>query len=245
MIHIHAEEQRRLSALADKGLHAGLDCAPHKVIGVDGGGLDDLLGVCVIGRERETKRWLAWFKAFADRGVLRLRKDIASSLLDFEADGDLAFVDIGADEGLNEDVDGVADIVQQVWEAGLLPEQYGIGLDPVGVSAITDEIARREIPVACMTAVPQGYRLSGVIKGAARKLKDGTLVHGGQRIAGWCVGNAKAELRGSAVVITKYTAGSAKIDPLLAMFNAFDLMARNPNASSGPSAYETADLVVI
>lgn len=214
-------------------------------IGIDGGGLDDLLGVCVLGREMHTRRWLAWFHAFADHGVKRVRKSIAANLDAFAEQGDLTFVEIGEVEGLNEDVAGVADIVEQVFKAGLLPEKYGIGLDPVGVATITDEIASRGIPVECMTAVGQGFRLTGVIKGAARKLKDGTLRHAAQPLAAWCVGNAKVELKGSAVVITKQTAGAAKIDPLIALFNAFDLMSRNPAAGFGKSNYESAELMVI
>lgn len=211
-------------------------------IGVDGGGLDDLLGLYVIGRERETKRWLAWAKAWADRGVLDLRKSIAPQLESFARDGDLSFVDLvaGAD-----DVEEVADIVEQVWKAGLLPEKYGIGLDPAGVAALTDAIVRRGVPVECLAAVSQGWRLTGVQKGAARKLKDGSLVPMAQPMSAWCAANAKTEARGNAAVITKAASGTAKIDPLMALFCAFDLMSRNPEPAFAESAYEAEELMVI
>ncbi|NLD08952.1 MAG: terminase large subunit, partial [Xanthomonadaceae bacterium] len=58
-------------------------------IGGDGGGLDDLLGMAVIGREKETRRWLLWNRAWCHDKVLELRKTIAEQLRDYERDGDL------------------------------------------------------------------------------------------------------------------------------------------------------------
>lgn len=214
-------------------------------VGIDGGGLDDLLGLAVLGRHRVTKRWYHWGHAWADRGVRLLRKEIAARLDDFEREGDLTFVDIGEHaDGANADVRGVADVVERIFKAGLLPEKAGIGVDAVGIAAILDELALREIPDDCIAAVPQGYRLSGVIKGAARKLKDGTLKHGARGMMAWAVGNARSELRGSAVLVTKQASGTAKIDPLIALFNAFDLMSRNPEAAGGPSVYESRGVLV-
>jgi phage terminase large subunit-like protein len=54
------------------------------------------------------------------------------------------------------------------------------------------------------------------------------MIHGGQPMMNWCVGNAKIEPKGNAISITKQSAGFAKIDPLMALFNAVSLMSLNP-----------------
>jgi phage terminase large subunit-like protein len=202
------------------------------VMGIDGGGADDLMGVAVIGRCRETKDWMVWAKAWAHQTVLTRRKEIVPLLEEFEKLGQLK---ICADP--TEDLREVAEIAGMLNDRGLLPEQAAIGLDPAGVAALVDELSGAGLSQEQMVAVGQGYRLSSAIWGMERKLMDGTLRHGGTRLMSWCVGNARAEQRGNAVLITKETAGKAKIDPLIAAFNAFMLMSRNPSAAQ-ESAFE-------
>ena len=60
---------------------------------------------------------------------------------------------------------------------------------------------------------------SGAIKTAERKLADRTC-YGGQALMAWAVSNARVEPKGNAIVITKQASGTAKIDPLMAAFNA-------------------------
>ncbi len=54
------EEQGRCISLDDI-----LRRADVVTVGIDGGGLDDLLGMYVIGRDRETREWLGWGHAWA------------------------------------------------------------------------------------------------------------------------------------------------------------------------------------
>lgn len=189
-------------------------------IGIDGGGLDDLLGLAVVGRDRDTREWLAWCRAWAHPSVLERRKDIAAKLHDFSKAGDLVLV-----KRIGDDVDEVADIVEQVYAAGLL---HQVGLDPAGIGAILEALIEREIDQEKVVGVSQGWRLGGAIKTAERKLAEGGMTHAAQPMMNWCCGNARVEPKGNAILITKQASGSAKIDPLMALFNAVSLMAANP-----------------
>ena len=205
------------------------------VVGIDGGGLDDLLGLAVLGRCKTTKDWLLWSRAWAHQDVFRRRKDISERLRDFVAEGTLTVCD-----DPTQDIREVVAAIVRVRDAGLLPEKIAVGLDPVGVAQIIDALAAAGISGEMLAPVFQGYKLAGSIWGTERKLKDGTLWHGGTALMAWCVGNAKAEQRGNAVLITKQAAGKAKIDPLTAAFNAVALMSRNPEGKSGPSFWEAS-----
>ena len=207
--------------------------------GIDGGGLDDLLGLGIIGRDRETGEFLSWSKAWAQDDVLEKRKDIASRLEDFEKAKEINIIRKGdpVEDGKNpatRDIRELVDIVESVFKLGLFPEKQGIGCDPYSITAIIDELATRGIHTeangGCITGIRQGSALSPASWGMARKLKDGTFYHSVTLLMNWCVGNAKTEQRGNAELITKETAGKAKIDPLTALFNAFMLMSKNPTA---------------
>ena len=189
-------------------------------VGIDGGGLDDLLGLAVIGRDRQTREWLCWCHAWAHTIALERRKSEISKLKDFERAGDLTIV-----KRVGEDVEQVAEYVSRIYEAELLDK---IGIDPSEVGQILDALSEAGIPDEAVTGVSQGWKLGGAIKTTERKLAEGVLLHGGQLLMAWCVGNARVEPKGNAILITKQASGKGKIDPLMATFNAVTLMALNP-----------------
>ncbi|VEF98803.1 terminase large subunit [Pseudomonas aeruginosa] len=200
--------------------------------GIDGGGLDDLLGAYAIGREKDTGTKLGWGHAWAHPSVLERRKDIAPALQDFAKAGHLTLV-----RRVGDDVDELADIAEQIHEAGLLDK---IGCDPVGLGAILDKLEERGIPNDKIVGVSQGWKLGGAIKTAERWLAEGSFAPAAQPMMAWCVGNARVEPRANSILITKQASGSAKIDPLMAMFNAVTLMALNP-----PSATKKFQMFVL
>ncbi|EZP57248.1 terminase large subunit [Sphingomonas sp. RIT328] len=224
------------------------------VAGIDGGGLDDLLGLCLIGREKGSKRWLVWAHAWAWSIVWDRRKDIVTKLDELVKEGSLtkclmpdhAAVDLTADddEDLTEDVRGVVEVLVRIRDAGLFPDTQAVGLDPVGVASIIDELADKGFTQEQLAPIGQGYKLSSAVKGSARKLAARTMRHEGKALMQWCVGNAKMEPRGTSAVAIVKTSASAKIDPLAAMFNAVMLMSYNPEAAGG-FVYEERGMLVI
>ncbi|WP_150663063.1 terminase large subunit [Pandoraea commovens] len=211
--------------------------------GIDGGGLDDLLGLALVGREKGTRNWLAWTHAWAHPTVFDRRKEIAERLRDFEKEGNLTVV-----EQIGDDVSDVAAIVADIEFAGLL---FKVGADPAGIGSVLDALADAKVPEEKVIGISQGWKLSGAIKTAERRIAaasgrrledgqvaDGMLIHGGQPMMAWCVSNARVVPVGNAVNITKQASGTGKIDPLMAIFDAVSLMALNPPAQ-GPSVYES------
>jgi len=178
------------------------------------------------------------------------RKSEASKYIDFKNDGDLVIVD-----DIGQDVEQVGDIVMQCENSGLLDR---IGVDPVGIGDIVDEIESRNLSNINKKAkesdriigIPQGWRLSGAIKTTERRVagtEEGgkRMIHGGQPLMAWCVGNARCEVKGNNLYVTKQASGTAKIDPLLATFNAVALMAMNPAGRTKKSIYEKHGLMVM
>lgn len=188
--------------------------------GIDGGGLDDLLGFAVLGRHAKSRKWWLWNHAWCMRIALERRKENAPKYLDFEKEGSLTIVD-----AVGPDIDQLAQYAKQVYDSGKLDK---IGLDPLGLGGLLDGLLAVGIPQEQMIAVAQGYKLAGYIQTTERKLAEGNLYHAGQDLMTWCAGNARIVMKGNGMMISKQESGTAKIDPLIATFNAIALMSLNP-----------------
>jgi phage terminase large subunit-like protein len=199
-------------------------------VGIDGGGLDDLLGLMITGRDRETREWLAWAHAWAHKIVLERRKDISGKLRDLR-------------RGRRPDDRQCARRGRRAGGRHRVPHPgrrapSGEGGDRRGPGrhrrrrrrAVRARSAR--IKAEQIVGISQGWKLSGAIKTTERKIAGNELVHCAQPLMAWCVSNAKVEPKGNAMLITKQASGSAKIDPLMALFDAVSLMSLNPTAGA-------------
>lgn len=192
-------------------------------VGIDGGGLDDLLGYAVIGRcKANYHRWMLWTHAWCFDSVLERHKQIEPLLKDFEAQGDLT---INKKSDAGNDAKAAAAITKKLLDSGKL---VSIGFDNAKKDVLVDAFVEIGIPEDIMFGVSQGIRLAGYIQTTERKLAGGRLVHANQPIMAWCAGNARVTLKGNGVMIDKQQSGIGKIDPLMGTFNAVALMSQNP-----------------
>lgn len=203
-----------------------IDNCDKIVIGIDGGGLNDMLGLCILGRldgaDMMTSQWVAWFKAWLHPLAVTVQTNLAtrSAYIDFCLQGDLEI-----DEAIGTDIMQLSEIAYEAERYGNLEK---VGVDPVGIGGIIDALVAAGVPETKIVAVPQGYRLNGAIKTAERKLAEGKLKVNSSKMMRWCAGNAKVEIRGSATFVTKQASGNAKIDPLMALFNSTAILSMIP-----------------
>jgi phage terminase large subunit-like protein len=211
---------------AEPGLtfEALLEQSEVVVVGLDGGGLDDLFGFAAVGRHKETRDWLVWTHAWCHKGVLERRKSIAARLRGFEAAGELTIV--------NDELADISEIVGRIDEVNKRGLLAAVAVDPAGLGEMIE--ALDEIGITAdggqLIGAAQGYAMMNAIKTAERKLTNGTLRHSGSALMDWCVGNLKIEPTATAIRATKQNAGDAKIDPVMALFDAVTVMVRNPEA---------------
>jgi len=234
-------------ALTLKSLLARCEVA---VVGIDGGGRDDLFGLAVVGREPVTGNWLLWAHAWAQRIALVRRKQIAPLLLDFASEGSLTLVDSG-----QELFDAVAAMTIAVRDSGKMPTVAGVGLDMAMIGPLVDALVNAGFDPGDVAAgrtgqivpVRQGWGLTSAIYTSEFKLGDGMLRHDGSKLMAWCMSNARVTLKGSNMLMSKEASGAGKIDPVIAMLNAIKLMELGPVAGDGdgPSIYLTRELLVI
>lgn len=207
------------------------------VPGIDGGGLDDLFGLTLAGRCRETRRTLTWSRGWLHHKVFNLRKSEVPKLLDFEQQGDLFVVD-----KMEEAFAQAAALAAGIKARNLL---HVVCLDPAGSARIVQALEAAGIPPELHLGVKQGWPLSGAIKDTETELADGVLWHADQPLMAWCVSNAKAEARGNATVIQKQTSGTGKIDLLIALFIAMSQLRTNPKPRSNLAQLIAEDRAIL
>lgn len=208
-----------------------LDRCEVVTVGLDGGGLDDLYGFAAIGREKVTKRWLAWAHALISPEGMDRRRENAPIYNDFMEEGSLTLVD-----QLPDDLEWIKDHIGLIKDAGLLGK---VGADPATIGGLVDTLAEIDVTPAndLLVGVYQGVRLMGAGKTLERKLVDGSFWHDGSAMMVWCVGNAKLRPTGTGMMVERAASGLGKIDPLMALWNAAYLMAQNPQPFAGGRSF--------
>jgi len=164
------------------------------VVGLDGGGMDDLYGLTVLGRETaeieidapvddeedellidedrpevingkiKVKRWLSWSHAWAHDIVLERRKTIASKLEDLKAAKELTILPNGALASNGLPAD-IAQILRIVKRIRDAGVLCCVAVDPAGLGELVDALADADITAE--NAVNKRNYLTGVAQGIA------------------------------------------------------------------------------
>lgn len=132
------------------------------------------------------------------------------------------------------DISEIVEIISDIKARGLLAS---VAVDPAGLGEMIEALAEIDVTQEAgnLVGAPQGYAMMNSIKTAERKLANGTLKHAPSALMDWCVSNLKIEPTATAIRATKQNAGDAKIDPVMALFDAVTVMSRNPEIKREPA----------
>lgn len=193
-------------------------------VGVDGGGLEDLLGYAVLGR-LPNKKWWLWGRAWCHQILLKRHKQIITKLEEFENDGHLTII---KDSESGKDALEAAALTKRVFDTGKL---FGVGFDNNKKDLLVSSFVDAGIPEDVMYGIPQGYKLHPHVLTVERGLAGGSFIPCEQSLMRWCVGNAKEKQKDTTKLIVKMRP-HLKIDPLIGAYNATALMNTNPEPPS-------------
>lgn len=190
-------------------------------MGIDGGGLDDLLGLAVMGRTPEGDL-LSWGHAWCSEHAAKMDGRDVNRYGDLQKTGELSTV-----ANIGEDVTQLVNMTMQIYASDKL---HQIGIDPHGVTAMVEALQNAGIPKELIIGISQGWQLGATIQTTERWLASKRLQPAKQELLRWAVSNCRVEPRGNAILITKQASGRGKIDPVMALFDAAAIMMTNPPA---------------
>lgn len=224
-----------------KGLNALLRYSEVVVIGIDGGGLYDLLSLYVIGREPNRERWLGWGHSWIHEGVKHKRPAFWDVAQRFEALGELTVVDYGkVVPGTKRSINlwELSQLVSYIHASGRMLEKGSVGIDPGGLPVLADCLhdptMALPLPAHKVLRIPQGTALAPTIEGLGQRVLQGNFVHGGQRIMSWAVRNVQCIPTANSFKVEKASGDEKrKIDPFIAMANAARLLEVSPAGIMG------------
>lgn len=196
-------------------LNQVLEKSEHLFVGIDGGGLDDLTGLAVLGIDKKGL-WHIWAFGYGYKSVME-RAGLAKRLMEFQAANECLIVDRLGDDAIE-----IGKLIKKIYDTGKLKR---IGIDPRGVGDILIEIKRQGTPESLIEQVNQGVSLMGAEKTLSRKLAQKAVVIAKSDLMRFCVSNAVVEDRGDDYFLSKKSS-QFKIDPLMALLDAIALFER-------------------
>lgn len=110
-----------------------------------------------------------------------------------------------------------------------------LAVDPYGLGELVEQLSNIGITQEnnLLIGVAQGWKMKSSIVTCERRIVNGTLKHDGCEMASWCVGNLKIEPTATSFRASKQNLGDAKIDPIMALFDAATVMSTNPVPTAG------------